>query len=136
MLSNKKTGIIAGLFGALAPRFTLAAYDAESTGLNDTAKQAGLSTNPDQLPVVIGTIIRAALSLIGVVFLLLMVYAGYLWMIARGDEGKVERAKDTITRAIIGLVIVLGAYALTNFVINAFTQSPETNAPTTTETTS
>jgi len=49
-----------------------------------------------------------------------MVYAGYIWMIARGDEAKVEKAKDTIVNCIIGVVIVVGAYAITSFIITQF----------------
>lgn len=62
--------------------------------------------------------VQAVLALIGVIFLVLMIYAGYNWMIARGEEEKVEKAKDTITRAIIGLIIVVGAYAIWGFVFN------------------
>jgi len=65
-----------------------------------------------------GAVIQAALALIGVIFLALMLYAGYHWMTARGEEEKVEKAKDTITRAIIGLIIVVGAYAIWIFILN------------------
>lgn len=65
---------------------------------------------------IIGAGISAALALIGVVFLVLMIYAGFKWMTARGEEEKVEKAKDTITRAIIGLIIVIGAYAIWAFI--------------------
>ncbi|MBI4779655.1 hypothetical protein HY797_04380 [Candidatus Falkowbacteria bacterium] len=66
----------------------------------------------------IGVIIAAALALIGSIFLILMLYAGYNWMTARGEEEKVTKAKDTITRAIIGLIIVVGAYAIWSFVFS------------------
>ncbi len=73
--------------------------------------------------VIAGTIINIALSLLGVVFLGLMVYGGYLWMTARGNEQQVEKAKNTIITAIIGLVIVLVAYAISYFVIDKLTAS-------------
>ncbi len=66
----------------------------------------------------IGTVITAVLGLLGVIFLVLMVYGGYIWLIARGDEGKVEKAKDTIINSLIGLIIVLAAYAITYFVLD------------------
>jgi hypothetical protein len=66
----------------------------------------------------IGVIIAAALALIGSIFLILMLYAGYNWMMARGEEEKVTKAKDTITRAIIGLIIVVGAYAIWAFIFS------------------
>ena len=65
---------------------------------------------------IISTVISAALALIGVIFLALMLYAGYHWMTARGEEEKVEKAKDTINRAIVGLIIVVGAYAIWRFI--------------------
>lgn len=67
---------------------------------------------------IIGVVISAALALIGAIFLVLMLYAGYHWMTARGEEEKVEKAKDTINRAIVGLIIVVGAYAIWKFVFD------------------
>lgn len=66
---------------------------------------------------IIGVVISAALALIGAIFLALMLYAGYHWMTARGEEEKVEQAKDTINRATVGLIIVVGAYAIWRFVL-------------------
>jgi len=68
---------------------------------------------------VIGIGVAAALSLIGVIFLVLIIYAGYEWMTARGEEEKVTKAKDTLTRAIIGLIIAVGAYAIWQFIFNS-----------------
>jgi Type IV secretion system pilin len=80
-------------------------------------KNAGYKDVP--IEVVIGTVISAALGIMGVIFLSLTVYGGYIWMIARGDESKTEKAKDTITNSVIGLAIVLGAYAITQYVVAA-----------------
>ncbi|MFA5359825.1 MAG: hypothetical protein WC349_02595 [Patescibacteria group bacterium] len=66
----------------------------------------------------VATVIQAALGLLGLIFLVLIIYAGYNWMIARGEEEKVTKAKDTLTRAVIGLIIVVGAYAISYFVID------------------
>jgi RsiW-degrading membrane proteinase PrsW (M82 family) len=53
-----------------------------------------------------------------VVFLILIIYGGILWMTAAGNEEKVKKAKELITEALIGLVIVLAAYAISYFVLN------------------
>jgi hypothetical protein len=66
---------------------------------------------------VISIVINTALGLLGVIFLTLLVYAGYIWMTAGGDESKVEKSKQTIGHALIGLLIVLCAYAIANFVV-------------------
>jgi len=63
-----------------------------------------------------GTVVSAFLSLLGVIFLILMLYSGYNWMIAHGDEQKVTKAKDTLRTSVIGLIIVLSAYAIYSFV--------------------
>lgn len=79
----------------------------------------------------IGNVIKIILSLTGVIFTGLMVYAGFLWMTAKGEESKVESAQEIIKAAIIGLVITLGAYSVTEFVVpkvlerlNGSTQTP------------
>jgi len=85
----------------------------ESGAYTSVTEQTGLTD-------FIAVAIQAGLALIGVIFLALMLYAGYNWMIARGEEEKVTKAKDTITRAIIGLIIVVGAYAIYNFIFTNF----------------
>ena len=88
------------------------------TILSITAGQAGYQEKADGVGEIIGLILKIALSFLGVIFLILMVYGGYLWMTARGKEEQVNKAKELITAAVIGLVIVVGAYALSWFVLS------------------
>ena len=67
---------------------------------------------------IIGKIIQAAIALTGVLFFGYTVWAGYLWMTARGEEDKVTEAKNMIQNGIIGLGIVLAAYVITSFIVN------------------
>jgi len=60
--------------------------------------------------------IRYALQVVGIIFLVLMVYAGFLWMTAGGNEENVDKAKKLIMAAVIGIAIVLAAYSITYFV--------------------
>lgn len=62
-------------------------------------------------------IINGILTVVGTFFLLMTIYGGLLWMIARGDEAKATKARDTIVMAAIGLTVVLASYALTTFII-------------------
>lgn len=88
--------------------------------LQQTNLQQGSAADAGkQLPAMIGRIIRTLLGLLGIIFLVLMVYAGFLWMTARGESDPVDKAKDIIKQAIIGIIIVMVAYALTGFIINA-----------------
>ena len=84
---------------------------------NNSAMFGGYEMTSD-IYLLVQTVINAFLSLIGVILLAYLLYAGYHWMTARGEEEKVEKAKDTITRAIIGLIIVVGAYAIWSFIFS------------------
>lgn len=86
--------------------------------LKNTAK-AGWGAEPigqNSLAGIIQIAISTFLSLLGIIFIVLIVYAGYNWMMAGGDEDKVNLAKQTLSRAVIGLIIIVAAYSITYFV--------------------
>jgi cbb3-type cytochrome oxidase subunit 3 len=96
----------------------------DNYGLNPTAINSKLATkaqidDPNRLSTIIGTIVGAALSFLGVVFFILIIYGGYMWMFSMGNEQTAGKAKDIIIAAVIGLVIVLMAYAITTFISGA-----------------
>lgn len=80
---------------------------------------------PKSFEEMVGGYIKTGLALVGVIFLLLMVYGGYTWMIARGDDTEATKAKDTITMASIGMAVVLIAYVITYFILSYALQSAE-----------
>ena len=82
-------------------------------------KGAGYNINQTGPESMISKVITTALTFVGVIFLVLAIYGGYTWMIARGNEQEVEKAKNTLIAAVIGLVIVIAAYAVSWFVINS-----------------
>jgi hypothetical protein len=65
----------------------------------------------------IANLIRVVLGFLGVVVVIIVIYAGFLWMTAGGKEDQVKKAKDWMINAIIGLAIILSAYAITDFII-------------------
>lgn len=81
----------------------------DNAGYNISGKETGLTS-------MIGSIVSIFLGLLGVIFVILTVYAGWEWMSARGEEAQVTKAKDTLWRAVIGLIIVVSAYAIWGFV--------------------
>ncbi len=89
--------------------------------LQTTSDIAGTSDTAD-IELVAGRIVNAALTLVGTIFFVLMVYAGYLWLTSQGNETEVEKAKKIITTAVVGLVIVASAYAITVFVTGRFSR--------------
>ena len=81
--------------------------------LDMTAKEAGYSTKADGIDTPFGfinpifsKIIQTGLGFLGVIFVFLMIYGGFLWMSDQGNEDQVKKAKDLISAAIIGLIIV------------------------------
>ena len=73
--------------------------------------------NTSILPI-FSKVVGIGLSFLGVIFLLLIVYGGFLWMSDQGNEEQVAKAKKLITSAAIGLVIVLSSYAVSWFILN------------------
>lgn len=104
----------------LLPYFTLAEEN-PTDRLVDVGDHSGYETAPKKtdLPVIVGEVISVVLTLLGMIFLALIIYAGVLWMIAAGHEDKVTRSKDTMRRAVIGLMIVVAAFVISKFVIGA-----------------
>ncbi|MBU1146379.1 pilin [Patescibacteria group bacterium] len=94
-------------------------YEAASAsifgGLDTAGEAAGFSEDTN-IYSRISMIISVALGFVGVVFLGLTLYGGFIWMIARGNEQEIEKAKKLIEAAVIGLAIVFAAYAITYFV--------------------
>jgi hypothetical protein len=119
MLMNKKMRIIAlailMFWGAGFVFFASPALAQIDAGLNPVAQTTNLGTT--DIRVIVSNIIYVALSLVGVVLLVIIAYAGFLWMTAGGNEDQVEKAKQWIKNSVIGLIIVLSSYAITYFII-------------------
>jgi len=122
---NKRTAAVV-LFLALFVPFALAARAQNVTdaltGLNTSAGgvnafKSQVATPPGQnfLATEAGQVISLVLSFVGVIFLGLMIYAGIMWMTSSGNQEAVTKSKDLITNAIIGIVVVFAAYAITAF---------------------
>ena len=119
--------IVSAIFSLIIPFGYLHAeeiIDNPLTGLNESAGQVTAYSdqlaNPDDnfLATKAGQIISIALSFVGALFFILMIYAGILWMTAAGNEQQISKAKGLLINAIIGIIVVLSAYALTAFLGN------------------
>lgn len=84
--------------------------------LTDVATNAGFKKK--DLVASIGSVINTVLALLGVILVVLIIYGGFLWMTAGGNEEQIKKAKKFLSNAIIGLVIVLAAYSITFFVVD------------------
>ena len=74
------------------------------------------NTSNTTLAELVGTVVAAFISLLGVIFIVLFIYAGYRWMMARGNEQNVTESKNIMQRAVIGLIIVIASYAIWDFI--------------------
>lgn len=98
------------------------ASDASSlinNGLTTAGNTAGFGTTPQSITSLVGNLINAVISLTGILLIVLIVYAGYLYMMSQGEAPKVDKAKKLLAASIIGLVIMLAAYAISSYVIGA-----------------
>jgi len=101
-------------------------------GLNDAfgngsmqemvGQRAGFETGGENnLENTISSVITLVLSFLGIIFIALLIYGGVNWMTAGGNESKIESSKKLIKQAIIGIIVVLGAYTITFFILNNLT---------------
>ncbi len=101
-----------GQYGS-EPLDTLANVGAPAyTGVPGAMAQTNLS-------VTVALILNWIFSFLGIIFVVLFVYAGFLWMTAGGNETQIEKSKKIMTAAVIGLVLILMSYAISKFVTGA-----------------
>jgi len=127
----KKVVLVIFLFSLLANFYlvqSVSAADSNPSAKASVEEQLNVAGSPwgegkptgnNSLGGIVATAIQAFLGLLGIIFLVLIIYAGFNWMTAQGEEEKVTKAKETLQRAVIGLIIIIAAYSITYFVFNA-----------------
>lgn len=103
-------------FISLGVVFSAVSVSAQGLDTEAIAQNAGLPTVG--LGTFIGRLLQIFFGLLGVIALALFMYGGFIWMTASGDPNKVEKAKKIIQNAIIGLIIIFSAFAITTFVMS------------------
>ncbi len=91
---------------------------ADTFGVGGIGDQIGLAGT--DIRIIIANIIRVALGLLGIIAIILVIYAGYTIMTSGGAEDKVASGKKILLNAVIGLAIILSAFAIVTFVITRF----------------
>ncbi|MFH1193715.1 MAG: DUF4215 domain-containing protein [bacterium] len=120
---KKKIILVLVLAGVLAVgSFVFAQND---LGLNEFAGQTNLGTK--SIGQIIAEIVRIFLSVLGSIAVILLLYAGFLWMTSAGDVEKIATAKKLIMNAVIGLAIILSSLAITQFIIGALEKATGTS---------
>lgn len=114
----RRTRAALGVFAALllCAFVGIGAAHAQADALQALGTAAELPQTP--LPVIIARLIRAFIGVLGIITVVVILYAGFRYMTAAGDQEKVAKAKRTIVQAVIGLAIILSSYMIATFVLN------------------
>ena len=119
MMKLKQMFAVMATLSMLAPAVVMAQAPC---GANDPlCVQAGTATGLGQkdIRVTIASIIKTAMGLLGIVAVVIILIGGFKWMTAGGSEDGAAEAKKWIFSGVIGLAIILSAYALATFIINS-----------------
>jgi len=68
-------------------------------------------------------VIKIILGFLGTIAVVLILYAGFIWMTAGGKPDNVAKAQKIISAAVIGLIIILASYGLTMFITKALSNA-------------
>ncbi|HSR89365.1 MAG TPA: hypothetical protein VLK22_03155 [Candidatus Udaeobacter sp.] len=126
MMKLKKLFAVLAAIGMMAPSLVMAQTLVTPS---DLGIQYGASTGLGQkdIRVTVASIIKTAMGLLGIVAVVIILIGGFKWMTAGGNEEQTGEAKGYIFSGIIGLAIILSAYALATYVINSLVSA--TTAP-------
>lgn len=89
--------------------------------LGSFAKNIGYNQEPQTPEYYVGLVINIAFSLLGVIALALLIFNGFKWMTAQGNENQVKEARGGLISSTLGLLIILASYAVAFFIFNIFT---------------
>ncbi len=116
------TALLVMMFGLFSTVSAQELAPIKSYGLKAVAGEAGIYQEKgqnDNIPQLVGNVLGSVLSLVSVLFFALMLYGGFMVMTARGDEEQVEDGKKTIFGAVAGIIVILSAYAITQFLFQS-----------------
>ena len=84
--------------------------------INTAFSGSGLPTT--SLTFIIVRILQIFFGVLGVIAVFIIMYAGFIWMTSQGDPNKVQKAKQIMTNAVIGLIIIFSAFGIATFIMN------------------
>ncbi len=88
-----------------------------SSALESAVGPTGLPQN--EISTYIGSVAQWLFGILGLLFFVLTLYAGITWFLARGEEEKITKSRQTLIAAVIGLIITVSGYAIASFITNA-----------------
>lgn len=117
-MPKRRVKALAGIFASFLLALFLFAFPAWAADLGTEVVDESIGLSSTDPRIIVGRIIQIALGLLSTIALVIILYAGFLWMTSEGEESKIERAKQLLKNGIIGLVIILSAWGVTIFFLN------------------
>ena len=108
--------VVLGVLGALPIAAVNPVWNEAQNQMRDLAPVFGGAVD---IRIIIANILKYFLTFVGIIFLVYIVYAGFSWMTAGGNDDKIKRAKETLTAGVIGITVIIMAFAIARFVIIA-----------------
>lgn len=75
----------------------------------------------EDIPSLLGRVIKGFLGITGTIALVMFVYGGILWLTSGGVPDKIKKGKDVFLWSVVGLIIIFSSYLLVDFVIKGIT---------------
>ena len=92
-------------------------------GLGLAEVEEEIALGKEDIRIIIARIIRVFLGLLGIIIVGLIVYGGFVWLTAAGDPKKIVKAKMILVNAVIGLIIVLASFAISQFILSSLIEA-------------
>lgn len=106
-------------FGLAVDHALASAADKALSGLETSAGTAGLASDKTDPTEIIGKAINVLLGILGIIFLIIVVYGGIAWTTAAGNPEDVKKARNMIIEGAIGMAVTLAAYSIAYYVVKA-----------------
>jgi hypothetical protein len=135
MKSNQKilTGLLLIIFLLSFSTLVSAAglWDSQvGLGGNDsTIKTQGFGGNPNNDPtLIVIKLIGTFLTFLGIIMVIIIIYAGFRWMTAGDNEKNITEAKQWLINSVIGLIIILSSYGITVYITKCAVMATNSHA--------
>ncbi|MDO4902587.1 MAG: hypothetical protein Q4A21_03505 [bacterium] len=117
--------IFAWIFVAVLSVFSLSSFIDNTTYATNTTKDAcdymkgsAICQKTPEAKSIVPNVIRILAWVVGVLSVIMIIWAGIQYVISSGDSGKIGKAKNTLIYAVVGLVIAISAGAIVSYILN------------------